>query len=392
MTIDYDASSLSGWCGLPFLIVRFRGTILAGTIFGPLFWLSNLAHIALLFVNGRFRIGHYRQVANASHPDAEDEWVPAWEGAELPVLDWKYATIGIALLFFFIVFYNNNSYSRFYTLYGHTVGMGARVMEWTALVKQHSLNATPEHRWAQWNCVRLMLAGMNILYYSLFGGDMDKEEWARIVERNLLSVDEVRQLKDYKGMKPFLAVVWALDEAQALVREKARADESLHHDLGQGMRDELIHQQFRDVAFQFRGHCGQIVNLLKQPVPFPYFHLLSMMLLIQLLMIAYALASPPSASPYFTIPVMVIISIVLVGMRSLAVQLSNPFGNDSVDFDIEKFMKGAYTNAVALLLAERDVCASAAPSQMRCPLLPDGGQGLPRPAPLPPPGDARQDL
>ena len=109
-------------------------------------------------------------------------------------------------------------------------------------------------------------------------------------------------------------------------------------------------------------------------------------------MIAYALASQPSASPYFTIPVMVIISIVLVGMRSLAVQLSNPFGNDSVDFDIEKFMKGAYTNAVALLLAERDVCASAAPSQMRCPLLPDGGQGLPRPAPLPPPGDARQDL
>ena len=43
-------------------------------------------------------------------------------------LSWSTAMLGIPLLFFFIVFYNNNSYQRFYTLYGHTVGMGARLM------------------------------------------------------------------------------------------------------------------------------------------------------------------------------------------------------------------------------------------------------------------------
>ena len=41
---------------------------------------------------------------------------------------------------------------------------------------------------------------------------------------------------------------------------------------------------------------------LKQPVPFPYFHLLSMMLTIQLGLLAYALACRP-IEPYFTIPV-----------------------------------------------------------------------------------------
>ena len=316
-------------------------------------------------------------------------------------LSWSTAMLGIPLLFFFIVFYNNNSYQRFYTLYGHTVGMGARLMEWTALVKANSLSATAEHKWAQWNCVRLMLAAMNILYYSLFGddGSIDKDEWKRIVDRQLLTDKEVAVLKSYKGMKPFLAALWAMEEARALVAEKARVDESLHRDLGQGMRDELIHQQFRQVAFEFRGHCGQIINLLKQPVPFPYFHLLSMMLLIQLLMVAYALACPTDVKAVFSIPVMAIISLVLVGMRSLAVQLSNPFGNDSVDFDIEKFMSGAQANSVAMLSTERAVCGQLAQSAMVCPLLPpdaapgqEASAALPAPAPLPPPAETRQDI
>ena len=48
------------------------------------------------------------------------------------------ALVGLPLLFFFIVFYNNNSYQRYFQLYSHTVGMGAAAMEWTALVKSHS--------------------------------------------------------------------------------------------------------------------------------------------------------------------------------------------------------------------------------------------------------------
>ena len=287
------------------------------------------------------------------------------------------ALVSLSLLFFFIVFYNNNSYSRFYTLYGHTVGLGANVMEWTALVKMHSV---PTDRAGQWNAVRLLLAGMNILYYSLFGGDMDDGEWARIIERNLLSFEEVMLLKTYKGFKPFLAVCWALEEAQSLVAAKAASDKSVHYDLGQTVRTEHINTQFREVAFAFRGHCGQIINLLKQPVPFPYFHLLNVMLFFQLNAVAYWLASMPGNLPYFSIPVMAIVSIVLIGMRGLAVQLSNPFGNDSVDFEIESFMKGAYTNAVAHLKAERPVSGALMPIGLKNPLLDDADPACVSPA------------
>ena len=57
MTIDYDASNLSGWIGMPRLFLRYRGTILAGTLTGPLFWLSNILHLALLILSGRIPLG-----------------------------------------------------------------------------------------------------------------------------------------------------------------------------------------------------------------------------------------------------------------------------------------------------------------------------------------------
>lgn len=391
MTIDYDAAALSGWLGLPRLLIRYRGTILAGTIWGPVFWATNLVHLGLLFLCGRIPIGQMVPSTNVSTPDAW-EWQPFWQGYELPEVPSSVAFVGFPLLFFFIVFYNNNSYQRFYALYGHCVGMGGRIMEWTALVKLHSLSETEQHRWSQWNAVRPMLAGMFILYYSLFGASVDAAEWEKIRQFQLLTADEVRTLQSYKGMKPFLPVYWALEEARSIVAEKAAVDESLHNDLGQGMRDQHILTQFQEVAFAFRGHCGQIVNLLKEPVPFPYFHLLSIMLTIQLLLLAYTTATWKSVNPFFGIPVVAIVSVVLIGMRSLAVQLSNPFGHDSVDFDIERFMRAAFDNAIAHLKAERKVCAGEQPRGIRNPLLLDpsrtlgnSGKALPPAAPMPPP-------
>lgn len=270
MTIDYDASALSGWKGARLLFLRYHGTILAGLFHGPMFWVPNVLHVLFCAIGGQFTHNNHPEAASANDPVA---WAGPSLGSTELKLTWQMATVSLPLLFFFIVFYNNNSYSRFYTLYGHTVGLGANIMEWTALIKLHTV---PSDRAGRWNSVRLMLAAMNMLYYSLFGGDMEDSEWARIVERNLLSYDEVLLLKPYKGFKPFLAVFWALEEAQNLVAKKSSVlmakipEHLLPKGAGaEGIRAEHIHSQFRDVAFAFRGHCGQIINLLKQPVPFP---------------------------------------------------------------------------------------------------------------------------
>jgi predicted membrane chloride channel (bestrophin family) len=276
----------------------------------------------------------------------------SWEPLVLPALPWKVGTIGLPLLFFFIVFFGNASYGRFYQLYSHCVGIGGATMEWVALVKTSTKHiAEPERVAAQWHAVRLILAAQHLLYYSLYGDGVQDAEWRMIAKRGLLTAREVQTLKQYGGMKPFLAVCWALDYVTAVITRDANIVLS-QRDTAKAVATEVLLMQFREIIFKFRGHCGQIINLLKQPVPFPYFHLLNFILVLQLLLIAYALACDPSLDalpPYFALLLLVFISIVLIGMRGLAVQLSNPFGTDAVDFELETFMRGAYKNAVAHL-------------------------------------------
>ena len=54
---------------------------------------------------------------------------------------------------------------------------------------------------------------------------------------------------------------------------------------------------FRELAFTFRGHCGEISNWMNQPVPYPYFHILSLLLVLDLCLIGYALVLVRRAMP-----------------------------------------------------------------------------------------------
>ena len=76
------------------------------------------------------------------------------------------------------------------------------------------------------------------------------------LSRHLLSEDEKQAILDYKGFKPFLLLVWALREVEAALP-----------DAKHNLRDVQLLTNFREQAFNFRGHCGQITNWLKLPVP-----------------------------------------------------------------------------------------------------------------------------
>ena len=81
MPIEYDANVLSGWCGMPRLFFRYRGTILHGTLFDPIMWIPNVLHVGWQFFGGQLPIWILRPSSNATDPDA-GEWV-LWEGFEL---------------------------------------------------------------------------------------------------------------------------------------------------------------------------------------------------------------------------------------------------------------------------------------------------------------------
>jgi len=272
-------------------------------------------------------------------------------------MDWRSTGVVTAMLTFFIMFYGNQCYNRMMGFWGHCVGLAGSTMNWTALVSNHF----PDDPNQQWNAVRLFLAAMHIQYYTLNesdgGAGISEQEWNNIIGRNLLTSDEKVLITEYKGFKPFLPLVWALDEVETAFSAEdddktatERAQERFFH-------SDLL-QNFRELAFAFRGHCGQITNGLAMPVPFPYFHSLTLMLVFDLLLLSYGLVTL-DFEWYLTLIVYAVICLIFMGLREVAVCMADPFGDDDIDFDLEKMLKASYTNAVACLRDEHRPCGRA---------------------------------
>jgi len=262
--------------------------------------------------------------------------------------------LGTGLFAFFLLFYQNQCYARFYALYGHCVGLGGGLMEWTSLIKQHM----PDDPDVHWNCTRFMLAAMNVEYYSLCGPGIDEDEWKLIKERNLLTPDECEKVKAYTGFKPFLPVYWALKECRKQLWDEPGETTQSH---------VLKMQMLEDKALKFRGHTSQIINQLKQPVPWPYFHTLNLILFFTLVTMSYALVACGHIGLTFIL--LSVYMIAVLGIKATAVQLSDPFGDDAVDFELESFMKGAMTNAIAKLSDNHKCWARELPVGMVNPLV-----------------------
>ena len=94
----------------------------------------------------------------------------------------------------------------------------------------------------------------------------------------MLSEEEVQQVAVYRGFKPFLLQVWAMQTIRDYL--DSGADKAAGAGIG----------PFQAQALALRANCSDVVNLLAQPVPFPYYHVVSFMLCVNLFGMAYAAA------------------------------------------------------------------------------------------------------
>lgn len=164
--------------------------------------------------------------------------------------------------------------------------------------------------------------------------------------RHLLTNDEIAIIKNYKGNKPFLPVVWALEEVKLVTAPKPDDDVAVKN------KATAVNGAFRAEGFAFRGHCGQITNWLRNPVPFPYFSFLYMLLLIDLVLVSLGLVSL-SFGNVLTVVSYVAVLAAFLGLKAVAIKMSDPFGEDEIDFNIEGMLTVAYENALACLTDRR---------------------------------------
>lgn len=375
--LQYNADVERYW-----FFLRWKHTVFPMVMRDPVFWTMLLFHSFII----------YKQQELLA------------EGDSLPDLNWKASSLLWSLLTFFVVFYGGNCFNRYFTFYGACTGMGGCLGEWGYLVRAH-FDASPPS--VKWNIVRLLLAAMELQLASLGGSDdsggkgLDEEEWERIRRHGLLGRDEISRLQKYKGSKPFLPAVWALGEVRSALKAKlsklspskaelekvrtlpsselappeakppppmkkpsASAEHEAESVLLHTPAAMAVFEDFETCVLKFKSHCGASTNLLKMPVPFAYFHVLKLLLMISLALTSYALVELEHAQVFISMLVFLVICFIMIGLQAVAVAMSDPFGSDDIDFDLDKFFEGAYNNCIALVTDQRIVNNDRLPPDM----------------------------
>ena len=162
----------------------------------PLFWVLFVAMLVLVYVD--------EQLHETGH--------------ELPILEWRAVLVPSSLLTFFIVFYGQQSYARYYQFYGHCIWINGDIMEWVARVRTHFGG----DKAAEWNATRYMLAALHV-HYAGIDGVFGTHEWETIRGLGLLTREEIEIIKGYGGFKPFLVARAGTRTVSAAVETAPRA-------------------------------------------------------------------------------------------------------------------------------------------------------------------------
>jgi len=255
----------------------------------------------------------------------------------MPTMPWKLIGVPTSLLTFFLVFYSGNCFSRYYAFYNECMGMSGSAMQYVGLLRVHFPKAPPE---VMFNLSRHVLASVYVLYFQLSGGasaggkTVTDSEWLFLLQTGLIAESEKKTLKAFRGFRPFLLGVWGL---------RALADH-IPQDSEKAVGASL--GPFQATVLKLRGHADAIISSHNQPVPFPYYHTLTLMLSLNLFLMAYSMIEFETV---MTIPCFFVIALVSLGLKETAVALADPFGGDDVDFETEKFLEKMTSDATAIM-------------------------------------------
>merc|ERR1719506_2751195 len=82
-----------------------------------------------------------------------------------------------------------------------------------------------------------------------------------------------------------------------------------------------------------------VVEMMELPMPFQYFHIMNLMMMLNLTLWSYSLALEDS---YFASLIFVFVQLVFQGIRELSVALADPYGDDEADFPLDEWMTQLY--------------------------------------------------
>eukprot|EP00928_Gymnodinium_smaydae_P066185 TRINITY_DN4922_c0_g1_i5.p2 TRINITY_DN4922_c0_g1~~TRINITY_DN4922_c0_g1_i5.p2 ORF type:complete len:282 (-),score=70.78 TRINITY_DN4922_c0_g1_i5:79-924(-) len=248
---------------------------------------------------------------------------------------------------FFVVFYSGHVFSRYNDLYNLTKEMLEYCVQTAMLLR---VNIADER--VRWKVMKLVLASVFMFLFERTSikddytvdneeDSMSRPEWEQLMQLGFITPKECAKLESHcKALKDdaipsFVVLQWCIE----LLRHTT-------HDPNN--RFDML-DAFDSCFYSCWQAQVSVVNVLELPMPFQYFHIMNLMLMINLVLWAYSLALQESLFAPF---IFMFVQMMFQGIRELATSLSNPFGKDDVDFPLDQWAFDVYRKVHAVLAME----------------------------------------
>jgi len=294
----YDTSA-----GILFTIRHVNNTVIPCVLCRCEFWFFFSIHVVFFVL---FRLGFLEGAHQQGHI-----FHISWDGIKIVA----------SMATFFEVFYTNQCYHRYLHLYDHCRKMLRHLYCFVMEVRTHMTPAYKQHtRLAS----RYVMSSMLLFFFEI-SGSINRREWRLLKDQGLLKEDEVAFLEHLPGAeKSMFPLLWACE----IIRLGHIAVKSVPNTLSPMINKVLAVYDTEQT----------LLDTLRLPVPFQYFHLLNIMVFVNLVVWAYGLGVNASIfSPF----IYFFAELIFIGMMELASQLSNPFGQDEVDFPLSTWLTEA---------------------------------------------------
>jgi predicted membrane chloride channel (bestrophin family) len=264
------------------------------------------------------------------------KWTPEF-------LDDQVIQIISSMTTFVEVFYTNLAYQRYMHLYNLTKGLMFKLhhhcIELKLMMDKDSTGKQSVRcsiRYASLSMVALF-CGLN--------GFITERHWTHLMDEGLVTPSERIFLCGHAPKRASdIALHWSGDVAL----------HGLRH--GKGIPGSF-HKIVMSHVISMRQDAQEIVDLVGLPIPFQYFHLLNLMVILNLFLWAYGMGITDSI---FAPLVYFFVAMIFTGMLVLGQQLSDPFGHDDVDFPVEEWIGQALAQSADFI-------------EFECPFQQDGG-------------------
>lgn len=309
MTVEYNPESGILWTSL-----RYKSTVVQAVLDNTEFWLLLVFHVAVMV---SYKRGWY---------------TPSDYSLDLNM---NLTSVTGGLMTFFVVFYNGNVFERYTKLYGLTKTMNEFNLYAVSIISRELKDKTMVRK-----LTRQLLASSFLFFFERTpheheelhdGSNISPDEWEQLQALDLLTEYEMDILQDHcKRLKhhscpSFLLVQWSMK----LYRTQSPRLPELEK-----------------TYWNIRRCQDDVVEIMELPMPFQYWHVMNLMMMLNLTLWGYALALEDT---YFATIIFAFINVVFQGVRELSVALADPFGDDEADFPVNDWMTTLYQRLYSIV-------------------------------------------